>query len=885
MRNEGPQRYSIDRKATLEALSRALNREIHNLDCWPELTFQQLYNRLQWEDESVLGFLASDLERRSEPGARAWLRNRTPYRETRTLVRVLAGHTKSVNACAISPDGSSIVSASEDGSVRVWDAASGRERSVLRGHGDSVRACTINLDGSRVISAGDDGTVRLWDVFSGAQRNLLTGHSAAVKVLALSPDGKWLASASDDGTVRIWDLEAATEHHVLPVGSTCRGCAWVGSHWVATVDAVWGTRIWSAVAGTERLNLSGGRSLVECCAVSPDGVWVASGNMGLNATLWIAEAATGAELFVQSLPAKFVEVGAWSPDVSRLVVAVENGSLVAIYFQDEFRVGAVNVGPGWPVTRAAWSPDGKVIATGYGDGTLRLWGAAEGTSADVLEGHTAPVRDLAWSPDGAWLVSASDDGTLRIWDPAAVSTVQGKSIACNDGHPTLAVEDCTWSPDGGCLASVNGDGALRSWDGITGMERHVIEQNERLIAPLKTCAWSPDGSTVVTGSDGGKLWIWDATSGSLRQKMSCLRREFSSAARKILDGKWTDELTGDDEWNAVEAISINDCAWSPDGACVASACEDAALRIWDAGSGNLKHLLAGRVGFPNPEGHTAAVQACAWNPDGGFLASVGLDRQLIIWDPITGTPRHRLEGTIPLAWSPNGVWIASGGAAKGYVPDWTLRIWDVASGQERHVLDGHIDRVTDCAWRPDGIEIVSSSEDGTLRIWDAVSGGERQVLEGHSGAVHACAWSPDGAWIVSAGDDRTVHVWDARSGLRVMTMLVVGRPTCLSLHPSLPVFAAGDSGGTVYLLGLVGIEYGPIIVTTAGSETRNAVQCPACRCEIPMKRVWLGQEITCPQSRCQLKMRINPFVVNCQKTKPAISSPRRPPKRRHRSDD
>jgi WD40 repeat protein len=157
------------------------------------------------------------------------------------------------------------------------------------------------------------------------------------------------------------------------------------------------------------------------------------------------------------------------------------------------------------------------------------------------------------------------------------------------------------------------------------------------------------------------------------------------------------------------------------------------------------------------------------------------------------------------------VCLASGGVIHGYLPDQTLRIWDLASGTERYVLKGHTGAVHACAWSPSGLELVSGSEDATPRIWDATSGKGRHVLQGHTGPVHACAWSPDGAWIFSASDDRTLRIWDGQTGHSIMTMLVVGRPTCLAPHPSMPLLAAGDAGGTVYLLDLIGIEYGPII--------------------------------------------------------------------------
>ena len=142
-----------ERRATLEAFARALKREAHVFLQRPDLLWQQLYNRLQWEDEPVPQLLAPELAHRSTPGATPWLRTRTPFREAKALVRTLVGHTSMVEACAISPDGSFIVSASEDKALKIWDAAGGKERTTLRGHTSYVNACAISPDGSFIVSA------------------------------------------------------------------------------------------------------------------------------------------------------------------------------------------------------------------------------------------------------------------------------------------------------------------------------------------------------------------------------------------------------------------------------------------------------------------------------------------------------------------------------------------------------------------------------------------------------------------------------------------------------------------------------------------------------------------------------------------------------------
>ena len=155
-----------EQRALIEVLGRSVGREAHNLIRYPELTWQQLYNDLQWaENRDGEGALAKLLEaalrdhERRHPGP--WMRLLTRPKRSSALLAVLEGHGGEVNACAFSPDGSRIVSGSDDDTVRVWDAESGTELRILRGHENELTSVVFAPDGRRIASGSEDGTVRV----------------------------------------------------------------------------------------------------------------------------------------------------------------------------------------------------------------------------------------------------------------------------------------------------------------------------------------------------------------------------------------------------------------------------------------------------------------------------------------------------------------------------------------------------------------------------------------------------------------------------------------------------------------------------------------------------------------------------------------------------
>ncbi|OBT40523.1 hypothetical protein VE00_09007 [Pseudogymnoascus sp. WSF 3629] len=323
------------------------------------------------------------------------------------------------NFVAFSHDSRLLASASDDNTVKVWDAATGTLQQTLEGHSGSVSSVAFSHDSKLLASASDDNTVKVWDAATGTLQQTLEGHSGSVSSVAFSHDSRLLASASYDKTVKVWDAATGTLQQTLEGHSDAVSSVAFShdSRLLASASYDNTVKVWDAATGTLQQTLEGHSGSVSSVAFSHDSKLLASASHDNTVKVW--DAATGT-----------------------LQQMLEGHS-------------------DW-VSSVAFSHDSRLLASASYDNTVKVWDAATGTLQQTLEGHSGAVRSVAFSHDSKLLASASDDKTVKVWD-AATGTLQQTL----EGHSSWG-RSVAFSHDSKLLASASADKTVKVWDAATG---------------------------------------------------------------------------------------------------------------------------------------------------------------------------------------------------------------------------------------------------------------------------------------------------------------------------------------------------------------------------------------------------------------------------------
>ncbi len=672
-------------------------------------------------------------------------------------LRQLSGHRGFVSSVCLLPDGRSILSASDDHTLCLWDATSGRAVRTFDGHAQRVTAVSTTADGAWALSGSDDFSLKLWEVKTGRCVKTINTPGTVFSV-ALSADGTralWACSGSDnflgvDNTLlQVWDLErdrrlGVFEGHRNAAKSVALSA---DGRWAVSGGDDQTVRVWDATTGACRRVLEGHEHYVATVCVSADGQRALSGSWDQTMRLW--DTATGRCLRI-------------------------------------FR-GASAI-----VTSVCLSADGRLAVSGSWDGTVRIWEIDTGRCVRTFEGHTRMVTGVALSGDGRTAVSASWDQSVRVWavpqaheragtlqlsqrepyarlpspDPDAAELLEAAERAWQGQRldtALIALRRARASDEGSAAA-----GIARLWRALAGV---CIRTRLLGAHPSGTLATRAPVNAVRLGPNGGRALAASAT-GSVQLWDTALER----CARTFVG----------------HADAVWDVVCSADESVAVSASGDGALRVWDVARGTCARVLSG---------HRSVVTSVSLSADQRWALSGSYDHTARLWALASGECTRVLRGHTRQV---TAVCLSSDGqrAITGSY-DGTIRLWDCATGQCMRVLDGNAGPIAALRLGPNAQWLLAASADHTLRRWSLEDGSaDPQRFEGQAGTLVALDLSTDGRWALTVGRDGGVQLWDIAAGTGTLLCTHDDGLTAAALSPDGCWAILADGAGVLHLLEL-----------------------------------------------------------------------------------
>jgi WD40 repeat protein len=562
----------------------------------------------------------------------------------------LRGHTNWIWSLAFSPDGRLLASASQDRMVRIWDVVTGSCVRVFTADSYQVLTLAFHPDGRTIASGHGNGMMRLWDVATGELTHTISAHPRHIGSMRFSHDGRSLVTGSDDTTVKIWRIDGdkiPTLQHTL----------------TAHTKRVWSVRF------------------------SPNDRFLATGSSDGTIRLWEMATLTVVDIF--PVYPNWMFSMDFSPD-GRLLAAGNSHKEVKIWDVSPDRVASSTAILEPPADLAAkvaiatlhghealastckFSPDGKLLATGSSERTVRLWDTHSWHELSLWQGFTNTIASVRFAPDGNRLAAANQDCTISIWDRHT-----GNCVSTLTGHrqSLLAVD---YSPNGRFIGSASADGTVKIWAAESGELVRTISAHPGGVWRI---VFSPDSRLVASSGMDNQPRIWVVETGE-------------SVATFL-----------------GHTHMIRSLAFSPDCQRLITGSFDACWRSWDIASGE----LLGRY-----SGHTNWLWDLALSPDGRLLVTGSSDRTAKLWDANTGellqTFAEHTDEVLAIAFSPQGRQFATGSE------DRSIKIWDIETGRVLQTLTGHLDRLLSLSYSPDGSVLASSSADETIKFWDLTTG-------------------------------------------------------------------------------------------------------------------------------------------------------------------
>lgn len=735
------------------------------------------------ESETDVKFAAAEMMRGEEPVSLAYLADamrKNPGNQKAIALAVaelhntmlplaVLHHRGRVRDASFSPDGTRVVTASDDGTAQVWDVTTAQRIGQPMAHAGWVHTAEFSPDGTKVVTASWDGTARVWDAGTGAQIGSSMQHDISIEqgrvnCAHFSADGTEIVTASWDHSARIWDATSsahaqigkalvhqmahvAARYTAADLSHTTKETVWTAvfnpkgaPRVVVTASGDHEARLWDLATHTERFHeLQNGE--VNSAVISPDGRWVAT--VGDDATGYILDART------------FQPVGR-----------------------------PLHHERGEPINSIAFSPDSQTIVTASSDKTARLWDVPSGKPIGQVMPHADLVVAATFSADSKLVVTASYDRTARVWDGRT-----GQPLSEPMRHRE-AVYMARFSPtDSSLVVSASFDHTARIWKWNRVAELPAI----RGIGALRAVCLDAGASRIVTVTDSGTQ-IWNARTGQAAGQIApatgpvtLATCSFDGTLMFTASGKqgqirkaMTGEPVGDAirlEGTPIAAVFDAHNRW------LAVVAPDQ-ISLWDAATGRAQGNSISLGGNA-----TGAV----FSRDGNMIATWSYGGTMRVWDVATGAAIGKPmihQGEVNSAnFSPNGrLLVVSSTTGRA------TSLWTVQTGAPAGVLQED-NWVLDAEFSPDG-RYVATSSGHAAQVWDVAKKSRVSQLMQEKDTVLVSTFSPNSEWLLTASQNGVAQVWDALTGV------AAGRPlnNTQATEASLPVHMAFTSDGKWILM-------------------------------------------------------------------------------------
>ena len=646
-------------------------------------------------------------------------------------------------------------------SILLFDTDKNTILQELKGRSSFVGSLAVAPNSSTMFSSSGDHTIKVWDLKTGTMSRVLKGHSSAVQPLSMSSDGSKLASGSPDKSIIIWDLNSGTPINTLFGHKT----------------DVLGLRF-----------LSDNNTLV-------------SGSTDSTVRIWDSKNGDQIRLIKTSTsshqPDLFPIIALdFSPDGSRVALGgLENPLSLSNLVLWDFSGDAFNedLGVRYPVSDVAFSPSGALLATAGQDpkgekGLLVIWEVGTGSLFMQLEHGAKNVASVRFSPKDNYIAASGDNGGIKMWDIGS-----GKLLWSVTGH-VGTVMDLEFSPNGQLLFSGGKDATVKIWEASTGTLLSTFHDHSKDVMDLSV---SPDGKFLASVGWDEKVMLWDIPSRKLHHSM---------------------------EGHTDRILCVS---FSPKGDLLATAGADSKVLLWDFVKGDRVKSF---------DGHRGDIMDVDFSPDGTLLVSGSLDRTAKVWNITTGKIQETLYKKLPhpvfqLGISPQEDFVATGslwwaqmGIQKIGAPE-QIKLWDLKSGEllkdivkdsmfpgnfifssdnesliylgsKGEVFSKNLENLSQ-----EPIKVIESpgigtnlktlnqdkwllgSDETSIKVWDYENRRQLYTLEGHVAGVTDVIDIPETEIIASGSRDTTIKFWNKRTGKLLATAMAIEEKDWLVFSP------------------------------------------------------------------------------------------------------